>query len=119
MIFDFDKFAKITASVYPVSPYTLEEALSVFRYFFTKYEKSTQRPHPPLKASQIVRIIQDMPYIDHPAQRGAYVDIKPEDYPELIDQYFKTPFRSCDYRINHFFSGRVRELRFFEKLYHE
>ncbi len=117
MIFDFDKFAQITASVYLVSPYTLEESLSVFQYYFEKYEEHTGRPHPPIKASQIVRICQDMPYIDRECSGGQYADIEPEDYPVLIDRYFSTKYRSCDRNINHFFSGRIRELKFYEELY--
>ena len=88
MIFDFDKFAQITASVYPVSPYTLEESLSVFRYYFEKYEEYTGRPHPPIRASQIVRICQDMPFISREYSGGVYADIEPEAYPALIDRYF-------------------------------
>lgn len=42
---------------------------------------------------------------------------EPTDYPYLIEAYFKTSFKDCDYNICHFFSGRIRELRFFETLY--
>ena len=104
MTFDFEKFARITASVYPVSPYTLEEALSVFRCYFEKYEEYTGRPHPPIKASQIVRICQDMPFISREYGGGLYA-------------YFATKYRNCDRNINHFSSGRIWELRFYEELY--
>lgn len=117
MTFDFEKFARITASVYPVSPYTLEEALSVFHCDFEKYEEYTGRPHPPIKASQIVRICQDMPYLTQEYKGGSYADIDAEAYPVLIDKYFATKYRNCDRNINHFFSGRIRELRFYEELY--
>lgn len=117
LTFDFEKFARIAASVYPGGAYSLEDALNVFRYFFTKYEEFTGEPHPPIKASQIARIIQDMPYIFLENREDTYADVESEDYPAIIDKYFKTPFKNCDYRINHFFSGRVRELRFYEELY--
>ena len=58
MLFDFYKFADITASVFPGGPYTLDEALGVFQYYFEQYEAYTGRPHPPICASQIVRIIR-------------------------------------------------------------
>lgn len=74
MIFDFDKFAQITESVYPQTPYTLEESLSVFRYYFEKYEEYTGRPHPPIRASQIVRVCQDMPFISREYSGGLYAD---------------------------------------------
>ena len=117
MIFDFNRFADITASVYPGGAYSLEEALSVFRYYFERYEEHTGRPHPPIRASQIVRICQDMPYINRECNGGRYADIEPEDYPVLIDKYFATKYRNCDRNINHFFSGRIRELKFYEGLY--
>ena len=115
--FDFEKFSRITASVYPVSPYTLEEALNVFHCYFEKYEEYTGRPHPPIKASQIVRICQDMPFVDRGYSGGLYADIEPEAYPALIDRYFATKYRNCDRNINHFFSGRIREMKFYEELY--
>lgn len=63
MLFDFEKFSDITATVFPGGAYSLEDTLNVFRYYFKKYEEHTGRSHPPIKASQIVRICQDMPYI--------------------------------------------------------
>lgn len=59
MLFNFEKFSEIAASVYPNTPYSLEDALGVFRYYFEKYEEHTGRPHPPINASQIVRIAQN------------------------------------------------------------
>lgn len=88
MIFDFDKFAQITASVYPVSPYTLEKSLSVFRYYFEKYEEYTGRPHPPIRASQIVRICQDMPFIDRDYSGGLYADM-----PVVFHRRSREPWR--------------------------
>jgi hypothetical protein len=115
LTFDFEKFADITASVYPQSVYSLQDALSVFRYYFEQYEKHMGKPHPPIRASQIVRICQDMPYI-FPDGEGIE-DVTPDGYYAMIDKHFRTKYRRCDYNINHFFSGRIRELRFFEELY--
>lgn len=117
MIFDFNKFAQITARIYPVSPYSIEESLSVFHYYFEKYEEYTGRPHPPIRASQIVRICQDMPFIRREYSGGLYADIEPEAYHALIDGYFATKYRNCDRNINHFFAGRIREMKFFEEIY--
>lgn len=117
MLFDFEKFSSITARVFPGGPYSLEDALDVFKYYFEKYEAYTGRPHPPIKASQIVRIIREMPWISETSKFGACVDIGPFCYPPLIDKYFETRYRHCDYNINHFFSGKIRELRFYEELY--
>ena len=115
MLFDFDKFKGITERIYPDGGYSLEDALAVFRDYFARYEEFTGKPHPPIKAKQIVNLAYDMPYLEL-QDRGtsSYVPIDPEQYPDIIDQYFKTPFRNCDYNINHFFSGRIRELRYYE-----
>lgn len=117
MLFDFDKFSRIATSVYPGGAYSLEETLNVFRYFFEKYEEVRGEPHPPIRASQIVHIMLDMPYVEQRDRCGSIADIDPDCYPVLIDKYFQTPFKNCNYRINHFFSGRIRELRFFEELF--
>lgn len=118
MQFDFDRFSKIAASVYPrSSPYSLEETLSVFFRYFQKYEDFTGHPHPPIKAAQIKRLCECMPFLDREGIGGSVADIAPDCYPVLIDKYFATRFRNCDRNIHHFLSGRVRELRFFEELY--
>ena len=117
MTFDFERFATIAASVYPQSVYSLQDALRVFSYYFEQYEKYMGKPHPPIRASQIVRICQDMPYIS-PESTGSYSeDVPPDGYYAMIDKHFRTKYRHCDYNINHFFSGRIRELRLYEELY--
>ena len=117
MLFDFEKFSKIAASVFPDGPYSLEDALGVFRCYFEQYEAHTGHPHPPIKASQIVRIIRKMPYWDEEDMGGNCCEIEPYQYPPIIEQYFETAFKGCDRNINHFFSGRIRELRYYESCY--
>lgn len=117
MLFNFEKFAKVTASVYPQSIYSLQDALHVFGYYFEQYEKHMGKPHPPIRASQIVRICQDMPYINQEDKGGYCEDVSPEDYRVLIDKHFTTKYRHCDYNINHFFSGKIRLMRWLEEFY--
>ena len=117
MLFDFDKFAQITASVYADSPYSLAEVLEVFRYYFEQYEAYTGAQHPPIRAGQIERIIREMPYIDETDKIQSTMDIIPDCYYPMIDKHFRTQYRNCDYNINHFFSGRIRELRYYETCY--
>jgi len=113
--FDFSRFEKIAASVYNQgNPYTLPECLTVFRWYFQTYEEYMGHPHPPIRASQIARIMQDMPWIIEEDKGGYYPDIPIELYHDLIRLHFKTKYRRCDYNINHFFTGRIRELRFHE-----
>lgn len=111
LLFDFDKFSSITASVYADSPYSLAEVLEVFP------EAYTGAPHPPIRANQIERIIHEMPYIDETDKAHSTMDIDPNCYEDMIDKHFRTRYRNCDYNINHFFSGRIRVLRFYETCY--
>ena len=111
MQFDFDTFTHLVTKVYNDGPYTLEEVLTVFKYYFLKYEAVMGQPHPHIRMDQIRRIIQKMPNI------STRVDVDAEVYSDLIDRHFATKYRGCDYNINHFFSGRIRELRFYETGY--
>jgi len=117
--FDYERFSKIASEVYSegASPYSLQEVLDVFTYFFKKYEAETGLPHPPLKRAQMQHIIRLMPYIDKEHTSGFSGDIDAESYPALIDAYFHTRFKNCNYRINHFFSGQIRKIKFYETCY--
>lgn len=116
MLFDFEKFSNLVAAVYRNCevPYSLQDVLLVFRCYFSTYEQRMGYPHPPIKATQIRRIIQEIPWINQEDKGSRYADIDPEFYLDLIHRHFGTKYRNCDYNINHFFSGRIRELRFYE-----
>ena len=126
MLFDFRLFSGSAALAYKEeNPYSLEECLKVFRLYFQTYEEYMGRPHPPIRASQIARIMQDMPFLERPdpsfmkwlketCNYNPVSDIDPDTYPLLIQLHFKTRYRRCDYNINHFFSGKIRELRLHE-----
>lgn len=119
MIFDFDRFAKAVKMVYhDGTPYTLEEVIWVFRTYFQAYEDNMGAAHPVIKVGQIKRIMEKMPCIDCCIGDGTEeIDIEAICYEDLIAQHFLTDYMDCDYNINHFFSGRIRELRYFETLY--
>lgn len=115
MEFDFHRFSRIAALAYRAgNPYTLEQCLEVFRCYFQTYEDYMGHPHPPIRRVQIARIMEEMPYIIEEDKGGSIEDIDLELYPLLIKLHFKTEYRNCDYNINHFFSGRIRELRVYE-----
>ncbi len=118
MQFDFSIFAVIATKAYqtvsdPV--YSLKDVLAIFGYYFERYEATFGRVHPNIRTEQIASIIERMPYIDD--EHGRIQDIDPESYQDLIDQHFRTQYRNCNYRINHFFSGSIRTLRYYETLY--
>lgn len=116
---DIEIFTRLATQAYKEvgSVYSLQEAVDVFVYFFEAYREAMGEDHPPVRKEQIKRIIQAMPFYDKPPDDPKYSDVPPEDYPVLIDAYFRTPFRNCNYRINHFFSGNIRMLRMYEELY--
>ncbi len=127
MQFPFEQFSKRVRTVYPevyhrlggIMIYSLPEVLAVFRCFFGAYESYRSEVHPTIGNQQIVRIIEEMPCVQLKIT-GTYevIDILSEEYPALIDAYFRTKFQEgCDYRINHFFSGQVRAVKWLEKLY--
>lgn len=119
MEFDFDRFTNIAVKAYSEQEegYTIEEALEVFRYYFEKYEECIGKPHPPIRAEQIKRILAEMPWIILEGRGGDYEEVSPACYRAMIDQHFQTKYRGCNYNINHFFSGRIRENRYFETLF--
>lgn len=97
----------------------------MFLCYFKTYEEYRGQPHPPIRAEQIDRIMQDMPYLRRPDpefiefiketfNRNLGTDIDPDMYPALILLHIRTKYRRCDYNINHFFSGKIRELRLYE-----
>ena len=107
-VLDFDVFSSLATSVYHEiadSPYALNEVLFVFRYFFEQY-RDRFGDHPPIKREQIERLIRRMPY---PTEYIGGLDvIEPVEYFDIIDTYFESDFKNCNYRINHFFSGKIR-----------
>ena len=113
-MFDFERFiiaARLAYRRCGGSAYSFEEVLQVFQYYFETYELIFGEAHPMIIIDQIARVITKMPFISDDSI------IAPEDYKIIIDQHFITNYQHCDYNINHFFSGRIREMRYFETLY--
>ena len=120
MYFNFPLFKRLAIRAYHNvggTSFSLDETLYVFEYYFNKYEKTFKQVHPNIRMAQIERIIEVMPYIDNNGTSSAGCDIEPSDYETLIDKHFKTQYHNCDYNLNHFFSGDIRLLRFYEELY--
>lgn len=101
---------------FPGYEYNYTEVLNIFRYFFLRYKQYRGEEHPNVRREQIRRYILLMP-VDGSGDDCSY-EIYPDDYPLIIDAYFKTRFDdNCDYRLHHFFSGEIRLYRWFEKIY--
>lgn len=114
MQFDFEKFALLVKQCYQASPFSLEEVLEIFRFYFAEYERTFKHPHPHIKMEQIGRIIRVMPFADESSLATGTVDFLPDEYPDMIEQHFQTQYQHCDFNINHFFCGKIRWYRFLE-----
>lgn len=120
MMFDFEGFtvrAKLAYRRNKSSAYSLEEVLQVFRYYFDTYEYLMESAHPMISIDQITRIIEKMPLLQDDGETSSGLDISPEAYEAMIDQHFVTKYARCDYNINHFFAGTIRNLRYYETCY--
>lgn len=116
MLFDFDRFQGFLRRAYAGAhtSYSLEEVSDVFLQYFTAYERKTGSAHPPIRTEQIKRIIEKMDSWDDEFGRTEYV--LHCTYKYIIPQHFKTKYRRCDFNVNHFFSGRIREMRYYDSL---
>lgn len=98
-------------------PLPFDDVLDVFITFFEGYKDHFHEEHPHVKGEQVRKIIRRIPWLDDTHDTFSDIDLDADAYAVIIPKYFATPFRNCNYRINHFFSGQVRALRYFELLY--
>ena len=119
MILDFEQFKRLIMIAFRRAEtwYTLDEVIEIFRYYFETYEYMQRTAHPWIKLEQVQRIVNAMPYVKKAfGADGDYLIVEPELYPDMIDRHFCTLYEKCDFNINHFFSGAIRELRLYEVL---
>ena len=111
--------------------WTIDEVIHTFHQFFRWYQLFMDENHPPLTGAQIRKYIHNFPfcywdngycgkpvfdqygdviaYQKDPEDLGEQLDLIPEDYDEIIPDYFTTKYqRGCNYRIHHFMSGSIR-----------
>lgn len=87
--------------------YCIEDVFYIFVTYFEYYSAYTKHTHPPIKTGYVIKIIDSMSICGD-------IELNPETYPLLIECYFQTAFKNCDRNICHFFSGKIRELRYYE-----
>ena len=109
------EYVKLYGSDRQGEEWSLEDCIDVFRYFYRQYSLIRQEDHPRLKNKTIREIIEKFPLTDN--EYGEPIELTPDMYPTLIDAYFDQNFPDCDYTIQHFMSGMIRTLRFYEELY--
>jgi len=116
---DFKIFTALCSKAYRninSSDYTLDEVLQVFKWYFTAYEHFYGYTHPFINVGNIERIILKMPVLESDVH--GCIDVDADDYQHLIEAYFNTDFPHSDRNVNHFFSGDIRTLRYYEILYY-
>lgn len=97
-------------------PFTLEEVVDIFVFYYEEYKKYMNTDHPILNDKNIKRIIRELPLCDDTSGNG-YIELFPDLYPDMIKKHFKTKYQNCDYNILHFISGLIRALRYHETIY--
>ena len=95
------------------SPYTAEELAEVFDLYLHKFRLFTGREHPELKREQLRALAVIVPYFsastsDPRLMSGEACEILPEQYGRIMDNYFASKYKGCNYHIHHFFAGQIR-----------
>ncbi len=106
---DYDIFKRQLKKAYSQSccSFTINECWDILVYYFLCYEEYTKHSHPPIKTELLTDILDKMGGNDD-------IEFDAECYRDMIILYFTTPFKNCDRNICHFFSGKIRELRYYE-----
>ena len=106
---DLDVFKRQLKKAYSESycSYSFDNCLQIFEYYFNVYEYMTGHSHPPIKTDKLIELLENISGCED-------IDFDAEYYTDMINKYFCTPFKRCDRNICHFFSGRIRELKYYE-----
>lgn len=108
-------FDRLAAAVYREDEaWPLEGYLQVFHKYFDTYEECFRKAHPHISRANIRGLMDKMPYLTCESRYGTGEYLEPGDYEAMIERYFEIDWPNSDYNINHFFSGQIREMRFYE-----
>lgn len=117
-------FAKIVKPIYTElsnagdTCFSFLDVLDIFATYFAEYETKFKREHAHINKKQIRDIIYIIDNIPDRATGDFIPDITVEDYEAMISCHFRTNYHDkTDFNINHFFSGDIRLLRFYEAVY--
>lgn len=112
---EYERFSRICAQIYKTvdTRFSFEECMKVFDLYFTCYRDFMGEEHPIPSYRQIVAIMEKMPFADEEHR----IPLEVEQYEVLIPAYFLIDFPNCDHNISHFFSGKIRENRYYETYY--
>lgn len=117
-LMNYNIFDRLVASVYQEKDaWPLEGYIYVFHKYFDTYEEYFQEPHPHISKANIRKLMDKMPYLSCESRHDTDEYLDPDSYDALIERYFELDWQHCDYNVNHFFSGQIREMRFYETCY--
>lgn len=92
------------------SDYSFETVWGVLQYYDETYRLIFGKSLPPITVDQAADCIRAMPFVEDDFERTK--NLTPEDYRLVIDQHFATRYGpSCNYSLQHFFSGAIRTHR--------
>lgn len=92
------------------SDYSFEDVWGVLQYYSETYRLIFEKSLPAITVDQATDCIRAMPFVED--DFGRTKDLTPEDYRLVIDQHFATKYGpSCNYSLQHFFSGVIRTHR--------
>lgn len=87
--------------------YSFEDVWGVLQYYVETYRLIFEKSLPAITVDQATDCIRAMPFVED--DFGRTKDLTPEDYRLVIDQHFATRYGpSCNYSLQHFFSGAIR-----------
>lgn len=89
------------------------DVIKVFEFYFNEYESRVGMRHPKLNLKAMHQILEVLPFI-YDSNLDKEIPLLVDDYRQIIKMHFSTEYRFTDYNILHFFSGRIRLLRFYE-----
>lgn len=97
-------------------PFSLEEIVNIFVFYYEEYQKHMHQDHPILSNKNIKKIIEKLPScMDR--EHNDDIELLPEFYPDIIKKHFETSYKDCDYNILHFINGSIRAFRYYEVIY--
>lgn len=90
--------------------YSFEDVWGVLQYYAETYRLIFEKSLPAITVDRAADCIRAMPSVED--CYGRTRDMTPEDYRLVIDQHFATRYGpSCNYSLQHFFSGAIRTHR--------
>ncbi len=72
-----------------------------------------------IKNQGLKDIIESIDMVYGLGEHEGEFDVTPQDYFYMLQKYFKTEYKGCNYSLAHFMSGRVRLLKYYETVGNE